>query len=532
MASKDLFVSAPQGKTAVATDTTNYAGGKAYSRTSESQLAQLAATGCLSKTYYTTAAQQLEEVKTALQGCDPTFIGQVAIYARQRGYMKDMPALLCAYLAAQKQTDILKKVFPRVIDNGKMLRNFVQILRSGQLGRKSLGSAPKQLVRNWLAAKSDDYLFRATVGNAPSLADIIKMVHPKATNAQRNALYAYIIGREYDADSLPELVKSFESWKKGAGQGVPPKVEFRQLTGLKLSPTQWAQIAHDGGWHMVRMNLNTFLRQGVFNIAGMEQAIAQKLSNKRDIVESGVFPYQLLAAYTNVESGIPHVVKEALQDAMETATENVPSFGGKVYVFPDVSGSMSSPVTGHRVGATTKIRCIDVAALVSAVVLRNNRDATVIPFEGQVRPVSLNSRDSIMTNAQILSSLGGGSTDCSAPLAYLNQQQAKGDLIIYVSDNESWIDRRVYSYTKGAATQQEWERFKVRNPQAKMVTIDITPSVTSQVEDDGSPDILKVGGWSDSVFDVVREFVSGDYGPEHWLRTIKAISLDAPGAPA
>jgi hypothetical protein len=38
---------------------------------------------------------------------------------------------------------------------------------------------------------------------------------------------------------------------------------------------------------------------------------------------------------------------------------------GKVYVFPDTSGSMQSPVTGHRTGATTHVTCLDVAALVT-----------------------------------------------------------------------------------------------------------------------------------------------------------------------
>ena len=35
-------------------------------------------------------------------------------------------------------------------------------------------------------------------------------------------------------------------------------------------------------------------------------------------------------------------LREALQDAMEIALENVPAIDGKVYVFPDISGSMHS----------------------------------------------------------------------------------------------------------------------------------------------------------------------------------------------
>jgi 60 kDa SS-A/Ro ribonucleoprotein len=79
---------------------------------------------------------------------------------------------------------------------------------------------------------------------------------------------------------------------------------------------------------------------------------------------------------------------------MEIATRNVPKIEGKVYVFPDVSGSMHSPVTGHRDGATSQVRCIDVAALVAATVLRQNPQAEVIPFSDHVVQADLNARDS------------------------------------------------------------------------------------------------------------------------------------------
>ena len=45
-----------------------------------------------------------------------------------------------------------------------------------------------------------------------------------------------------------------------------------------------------------------------------------------------------------------------------------------------------------------------------------------------------------MTNAAKLASIGGGGTNCSAPLAQLNAERAKVDLVVFVSDNESWVD--------------------------------------------------------------------------------------------
>ena len=65
--------------------------------------------------------------------------------------MKDMPALLCAVLAS-RAPGLLAEVFDRVIDDGRMLRNFVQIMRSGVVGRKSLGTLPKRLVQQLVRA--------------------------------------------------------------------------------------------------------------------------------------------------------------------------------------------------------------------------------------------------------------------------------------------------------------------------------------------------------------------------------------------
>ena len=153
---------------------------------------------------------------------------------------------------------------------------------------------------------------------------------------------------------------------------------------------------------------------------------------------------------------------------MESAITNVPAIDGQVYVCPDVSGSMRSPVTGVRVGATTAMRCVDVAALVSAAVLRRNPTAEVLPFEQDVVSLRLSARDSVMTNAERLASVGGGGTCVSAPLALLNARKAAGDLVIVVSDNESWVDG---SGARGTATMREWNAFRARNPRARLVLI-------------------------------------------------------------
>jgi 60 kDa SS-A/Ro ribonucleoprotein len=535
MSSKSLFSNkSKSSKSSVSAKVTkvpnvvNKAGGPAYSLSDKAALAQLAMTGCFNGTFYVSAQDQLKQTLDLANKLDPVFVAKLAVYARQKGLMKDMPAVLAAVVAG-KDSDLLAKIFSKVVDNPKMLRNFVQVMRSGATGRKSLGTRPKKLVQDYLNSLNDDQLFKADVGNDPSLQDIIKLVHPKPNNKQRSALYGYLLGKDYNKRDLCALAKEYENFKKEM-KGEIPDVPFQMLTALPLTSAHWKQIAENATWTQTRMNLNTFERHGVFADSGLTNTIVDRLQNAEQIKKAKVFPYQLFTAFKNADVKVPVKVTNALQKAAEVAVENVPAFEGKTYVLMDVSGSTHDPVTGHRGTATSKVRCIDVEALVSAAVLRKNPDAEVIAFSDDVvlkdrngAPVRLNPHDSIMTNAEKLAHLPSGGTNCSAPLAWLNRQNAKGDLVIYVSDNQSWVDAGRSSYGRGTATMQEWNKFKARNPNAKLVCIDITPYANTQAHD--REDVLNVGGFSDQVFDVIARFIELGNNKDLWVQTIESVKL-------
>jgi len=273
-----------------ATDTKNASGGKAYKLSTQVALAKYAVTGTFNDTYQVGAAEQLDKVLKLCQESDPEFIAKLAVYARQHGHMKDTPAFMVAYLA-KENINLCKQVFSRVIDDPKMLRNFVQVLRSGVVGRKSLGTAPKKLVQGFLNGLTDEQLFKADVGNTPSLPDIIKMMHPKPANKEREALYAYLIGKEpkkADKDYLLPLATQFEAFKKGDTKELP-NVPFQMLTALSLTKEDWTKIAERASWTQTRMNLNTFARHGVFENPAMIDMIAARLSNADLIRKSLVY---------------------------------------------------------------------------------------------------------------------------------------------------------------------------------------------------------------------------------------------------
>jgi 60 kDa SS-A/Ro ribonucleoprotein len=479
-------------------------------------------------TFYATAEKQLETILALADKVSPEMVAKTAVYCRSRGYMKDVPALLVAYLA-KRDVALMKAAFPRVIDNGKMLRNFVQVVRSGVVGRKSFGTAPKRAAQAWFESRTPENIFRNSLGAQPSMADVIKMVRPSPVNdegekdAVREALYGYLIGKDVDDDKLPPVVRAFEAFKKGEGDGAVPDVPFEMLTALELTKDHWTSIARTMTWTQTRMNLNTLYRKGVFEDEAMVTIIAERLRSEESVRRARAFPYQLLAAFRAAGAEMPGAITNALQDALEIATENVPSIAGKIYVCPDVSGSMQSAITGHRVGATSAVRCVDVAGLVAASLLRRNPNAEVIAFSDDVvkMPRAINPRDSVMTNAQYLASLPSGGTACSAPLRHLNERKAKGDLVVYVSDNMSWRDFALTGgapATRGTIMAEEWARFRARNPKAKLVLIDLQPYASTQVAE--RDDVLNVGGFSDAVFDVVSLFAKGELGSDHFVGEI------------
>src|SRR5262245_34158308 len=81
-------------------DARNEAGGLAYRLTPKHALAQLAATGSLSNTYHASADDQVAQLRALAEQVEDTeYLAKLAIYAREKAYMKDMPVALLLLLS-------------------------------------------------------------------------------------------------------------------------------------------------------------------------------------------------------------------------------------------------------------------------------------------------------------------------------------------------------------------------------------------------------------------------------------------------
>lgn len=539
MANKNLFQSAVSLLTRASGR--NEAGGRAYELPPKHALAQLAATGCFNGAYYANAETQLATLLALVSQIDDNvFLAKLAVYSREKAFLKDMPAALLLTLA-RRDTKLFRRVFDRIVDNGRVLRTVFQMLRSGQFGRKSLAYASQRAFQRWLNEASVGKLLAASIGNDPSLRDVLRLARPTPKDNLRRALFGWLTAKPIEKwapatpDDLPDEVQSLIAYRAATTEamqvGILSRARFRWdlLADAARGPAVWKAIARQMGPQALRMNLNTLLRHGVFEDAALVDEVAARIAAVDEIRSSRQFPYQFLAAYLNAEAGVPAAIKAALNQAAESACGNVPELPGPVVIGLDVSGSMQSPVTGFRGrGATSKVRCVDVAAVFAAAILRRNPDSIVIPFDDRAHRATVDPADTILSLAERLARYGGGGTNCSLPLAEANGRLRERPFAgcVLVSDMESWIGNGRYGST---AVLTEWQAF-VKNQVSlqgqdftgpKLVCIDLQAYTTTQAPE--RSDVLNIGGFSDAVFRVVASFL--DAGPGRFVAEVEALTL-------
>jgi 60 kDa SS-A/Ro ribonucleoprotein len=513
-------------------------------------LAEYAVKGTIDGTFYASIERQLDRVRELADEVSPALVAKAAVRCRAHGKATLVPAFLVAHLAA-RDVATMSRVFARVVDDGPTLRTFVELVRSGVTGRKSFGSAPKRALRAWFAARSPDAVFRESSApltpagahtgtralarkQSPSMSDVIKMVRPPPRNdagepdAVREALYGYLIGKSVDSSALPPLARALEAFKKGAGPA--PDVPFDLLATFPLKAQHWIALAKTMPVTELLAYLDALSRHGVLDDAATARSVAARLADADTIRHARVTPRALYAAHAaypapGARPSVTHAIADALREGLEHSVANLPSLEGRVVVCPDVSGSMSAPLGG-------KLRCLDVAALLSAAILRRNRGATVLPFADDVVTLDppIASIDPILVDVERIAALHTGGTSCAAPLLWLASHALRTagaeapDVVVVLSDTRARADF--------PAMADAWEALRARNPNAKLVLVDLAPDPERAAASAASPapappreDILYASGFSDALFDVIATFTREGHDGEACLRSLEAIEI-------
>ena len=187
-------------------------------------------------------------------------------YNRERAYMKDMPAALLLALA-RRDSKLFHRTFDRVVDNGRVLRTLFQMLRSGQFGRKSLSSSLQRAFQRWLNKASINVLLSASIGNDPSLRDVLRLARPTPLDNERRALFGWLTDKPVEKwdpateNDLPDQVERLAAYRQAetpelqAGILARLNVRWDLLADATRGPLDWKAIARQMGPQALRMNL-------------------------------------------------------------------------------------------------------------------------------------------------------------------------------------------------------------------------------------------------------------------------------------
>ena len=520
-----------RSKSSIPTATTrNNAGGRAYEPGTTHELAQFAVTGTFNGTYYISAQDQLTQVHELARKCNPADVARIAVYARQRGLMKDAPVFLLTYLFGLEDKKYFNAAFSGVVNNVGQVRNFVQMVRSGVCGRRSLGSAGKRQIQNFLNATPVRTLYWQSVGGKSnvSLADVLRLARPRPLDSEHDAFFAYVLGKneEEDWSRLPENIQNFEKFKRNAYDGVPD-VPFQRLTSLNLSADQWRSVARNMTWNQLRFNLNQLGRKGVWEDSNMVSWAASQLRDENYIKRSRALPYSMYTSFKHLDSSLPQMLRNAMSDALEVAVANAPVLPGKTLVLVDVSGSMSAAATGSRPGATTRATCSDVASFFAAALMKANPDHVAVQrFNTRVVATNVNPRDSVASITRELSRHSGG-TAIQCGIQWAQTHNLHVDNFIILSDTESWYSGGGYwgSSTGSTALAGAFAEYKKRkNRHAKLIAVNCAAS-TTKVQAPNDTTTLNVGGLNDAVFKVISSFINSR-GQDHWENILREVLPD------
>lgn len=481
----------------------NHHGVPSFTRSTREQVRNYLRTGTLSGTFYVggremAQAQLLELVRLA--GQDPWALAEEAVAARNDGFMRTLPALAAAVLSGTAHKDAFRHAVAGTIRIPTDAAQFAELCLSGSVpGRASFGGCAVEPVRQFLEVISEYHALKY----GAKLTNLVRLAHPRPTDAVMRERLGWLSGHvEGKRVKLNKRIAAFEELKRATDEarvielirsaGLPYEVVVGAVSNP--SPAVWAELLKVAPTMNLLRNLVTFTRHGVFQDRDNVRAAAEKLSREGALAKSMIFPHQVYTAWRTYSAtpGADESIIAALSDMLDGSVATLPVFQGRVCIAPDVSGSMQST----RLSERSETTAADVAGVFTAGILRRCKDARVLPFDTDIRPLALNARDSVLANARKVAEVGGGGTSLSAPVTRLLGDRDRVDTFIGITDYEEWVGHRFLDV---------WRQYRATvAPNATAILITPVPGRHCAVPE-SEPGVHFVHGWSDAVFRFTAE---------------------------
>jgi hypothetical protein len=473
-------------KRAVHGNTTNLAGGRAFTQSPKDELVSILLTATLGDQYYRSGDATAARVKELVAATDDkAFVARAAIYARTQAGMRSVSHLVAAELArGVKGADWTRRFYDRVVHRPDDVLEILACYLASYARpipnalKKGLGAA---------LARFDEYQLAKYRHDSAELklVDAVNLLHPPHSDPLRKLMRG---------DLAP--AETWETKLTQAGAKATEGASDEEVTDLKSAA--WAELIATRrlGYFALLRNLRNILEQAPQCV----NAALAMLVDDRLIAKSLVLPFRYLTALEAVQSSkLPRAgdVLSALSDAADKSLANVPHFDGRTLIALDGSGSMNG-------------RPLAIGSLFAAVLAKANVGATVMVFSNDADIVALNRRDSTLTlTREIARRAPGGGTNFHA---IFQRTTCAYDRIVILSDMQGWIGHQAPTDTFAAYRQRT-------RSDPRVFSFDLAGYGTLQFPE---RNVLCLAGFSDKAFQTMR-FLEEDKSA--LLHEIEAIEL-------
>ena len=481
---------------------TNFEGAEAYALTPKMELYSAVAATSLNDTFYEKGNERLERIRSLVAKNDAAFVAKLAVYAREKMYLRSVPLALAVELAKAKsgEADVSKTV-ARVVQRADEITELLAYYQfaNNRKGMKKLNKLSKQVQKGLAVAfnKFDEYQFAKYNRDAEvKLRDALFLVHPKAKDEAQQVLFNKIAKDEL------KVAETWESKLSAAGQ-ASFEDETEKLNAKKEAWEEMIMSQKMGYMAMLR-NLRNILEAKV-----SEQAIEKVcnyIGNAGAVAKSKQFPFRFVSAYRElkaVNSGYTSRVMDALEDAAAASAANIAGYDSntRVVVAVDFSGSMQSAVSAKSTCQKYEV------GLILAMLLKSRCKNVVTGIFGEdYKIISVPSKN-ILANVDLFRCrVGevGHSTNGYKVIEDLIARNEVVDKVMVFTDMQLYNSNGSY----GKTIASEWKKYKAIAPNAKIYLFDLAGYGNSPLRVEGN-DVFMIAGWSDKVFEVLNAIENG-----------------------
>jgi 60 kDa SS-A/Ro ribonucleoprotein len=500
-------------------------GGTAYEADKWTRLRRFLLMGTSGGTYYVGERDHTMDnigvIKECLAESGSRVVEEIMAIGESGRAPKHDPVLFALALATTVDDKATRKLayvcIPAVCRTGTHILHLAAYREAlgGGWGRGFKGSIAQWFLQkdaDWLAYQAIKYPSR----DKWSLADLLRLSHPKTDDPDRNAVFKWIVDGNVTLkegfNHLPKKIVARDylhhnvTPQEGAGHIRAHRLPREAVPSEMLNnPEVWDALLQDMPMTAMIRNLGKMSAVGLL-VQGSDAArrVRDRLEDADRLRKARVHPISILSALKVYEQGhgekgsltwraVKSIVT-ALDEAFYLAFGAVEPTGKNILCAIDVSGSMTALASGMA-----NMSCREVAGAMALVTLATEPNAQILAFDTSLYDPEIRPTMRLDEVRRIVASLPGGGTDCAIPIRWAWEEKKQFDAIVQYTDSET----RTRDHHHLIDLYRRQVSKKARNVLVMAAANGLT------LADPNNPLDFDVAGFDANVPNLVGEFVAG-----------------------